>query len=192
LTTEQVQSLERMAEKSATNVMNQLDGTREMALDTFLSALGLPGIGPELATVFAGEICTMDTLIGLNGDDIERLVAIEGVGETVAYSLMTGIADRSEMLDDFNQILTITEVAKTEAPSGPLVGFSFCITGTLTRPRKEIALQTKAAGGKVVSAVSGKLDYLLAGENSGSKLEKATRLGVKVLNEAEWEAMLHP
>ena len=192
LTSEQIQGLERMAEKSANNVMVQLDTTREMALDTFLSALGLPGIGPELATAFAGEICTMDALIGLSDNDLERLVGIEGVGETVAMSLMDGISARSDMLDDFSQILTITEVAKTEAPSGPLVGLSFCITGTLTRPRKEIALQTKAAGGKVVSAVSGKLDYLLAGENAGSKLEKATRLGVKVLNEAEWEAMLQP
>ena len=192
LTTEQVQGLERMAEKSASNVISQLESTQEMALDTFLSALGLPGIGPELATAFAGEICTMDALIALGEDDLERLIAIEGVGKTVAYSLMSGIADRSEMLNDFNRILTITEVAKTEAPSGPLVGLSFCITGTLTRPRKEIALQTKAAGGKVVSAVSGKLDYLVAGENAGSKLEKATRLGVTVLNEADWEAMLQP
>ena len=192
LTSEQVQDLERMAEKSANNVISQLDATREMALDTFLSALGLPGIGPELATAFAGEICTMEALINLNEGDIERLIAIEGVGNTVAYSLMAGIADRSEMLEDFNRILTINEVAKTEAPSGPLVGLTFCITGTLTRPRKEIALQIKAAGGKVVSAVSGKLDYLVAGENAGSKLEKAKRLDVSILNEAEWEAMLQP
>ncbi len=192
LTSEQVEGLERMAEKSANNVITQLDATRELALDTFLSALGLPGIGPELATAFAGEICTMESLIGLGEDDLERLVAIEGVGQTVAYSLMAGIADRLEMLEDFNQTLTITDVAKTEAPSGPLVGLSFCITGTLTRPRKEIALRIKAAGGKVVSTVSGKLDYLVAGENAGSKLEKATRLGVTVLNEAEWEAMLQP
>ena len=192
LTSNQLQDLERMAEKSANNVMNQLDGTREMGLDTFLSALGLPGIGPELATAFAGEICTVDALLNLSEGDLERLVAIEGVGETVAQSLMDGLSDRSDMLDDFNHILTILEVAKTAAPSGPLVGLSFCITGTLTRPRKEIALKIKAAGGKVVSAVSGKLDYLVAGENSGSKLEKATRLGVKVLNESEWEAMLQP
>ncbi|MDP6906764.1 MAG: NAD-dependent DNA ligase LigA [Candidatus Thalassarchaeaceae archaeon] len=192
LNSEQIQGLERMAEKSATNVMKQLDGTRELPLNIFLSALGLPGIGPELATAFAGEICTIDALISLGEDDLERLVAIEGVGDTVAYSLMKGIAYRSEMVEDFNQILTITEVAKTKAPSGPLVGFSFCITGTLTRPRKEIALKTKMAGGKVVSAVSGKLDYLVAGENAGSKLDKARRLGVTVLNEKEWEEMLQP
>ena len=181
-----------MAEKSATNVMNQLDGTREIPLDTFLSALGLPRIGPELATSFAGEICTMANLLALTEDDQERLIAIDGVGETVVDLLMTGISDRSTILEDFNQILTITDVAKTETPSGPLTGLSFCITGTLSRPRKEIALRIKAEGGKVVSAVSGKLDFLVAGENAGSKMEKATRLGVKVLNEAEWEAMLQP
>ena len=192
LTTDQLQGLERMAEKSATNVMGQLDATREMSLDAFLGALGLPGIGPELAGAFAGEICTIDGLLSLNESDVERLVSIEGVGETVALSLISGIGARSAMVEDFGQILTITDVAKTEAPSGPLLGFTFCITGTLSRPRKEIALQTKAAGGKVVSSVSGKLDFLIAGENSGSKLDKANRLGVKVLSEAEWETMLQP
>ncbi len=189
---EQLVELERMAEKSATNVLNQLDATREMPLDVFLSALGLPGIGPELATAFAGEICTIEAMQALENSDIERLIAIEGVGETVALSLISGIQDRAEMIEDFSQILTINEVAKTEAPSGPLLGHTFCITGTLSRPRKEIALKTKAAGGKVVSSVSGKLDFLIAGENAGSKLDKATRLGVKVLNEEEWEAMLQP
>jgi DNA ligase (NAD+) len=128
----------------------------------------------------------------LSASDIERLTSIEGVGKTVALSLISGIQERLEMVEDFSQILTITEVAKTEAPSGPLMGYTFCITGTLSRPRKEIALQTKAAGGKVVSSVSGKLDYLIAGDNAGSKLEKATRLGVKILNEAAWESMLQP
>ena len=192
LNMEQLIELERMAEKSASNVISQLNGTRQMSLDTFLSALGLPGIGPELATAFAGEICTIEALQSLDESDVERLVSIEGVGETVALSLISGIQDREEMIRDFSQILTITEVAKTEVPSGPLMGYTFCITGTLSRPRKEIALQTKAAGGKVVSSVSGKLDYLIAGENAGSKLDKANRLGVKVLNEVEWESMLQP
>ena len=192
LNSEQLQSLDRMAEKSATNVMNQLNATREVALDTFLSALGLPGIGPELATAFAGEICTIESLLSLTEEDLERLVAIEGVGETVALSLMTGISDRAEMLADFSQILNITPVAKTEAPTGPLVGHTFCITGTLSRPRKEIALRIKAAGGKVVSTVSGKLDFLVAGDNAGSKLEKANRLDVTVLSEEALDSMLHP
>jgi DNA ligase (NAD+) len=125
-------------------------------------------------------------------DDVERLVAIEGVGETVALSLITGIADRRQMLEDFAVTLKITPAVKTEIPSGPLVGLTFCITGTLTRPRKEIALSIKAAGGKVVSAVSGKLDHLVTGENAGGKLDKANRLDVSVLTEAELVAMLQP
>ena len=192
LKVEEIVSLERMGEKSAANVMNQLEATRQIPLDTFLSALGLPGIGPELATAFAGVICTMENLMGLQDEDLNRLVAIEGVGETVANSLVQGIERRSEMIADFNQVLSITGVAKTEEPTGHLVGYSFCITGTLTRPRKEIALKIKAVGGKVVSAVSGKLNYLVAGENAGSKLDEATRLGVTILNEIELEAMLHP
>ena len=189
---EQLIQLDRMAEKSATNVIDQLDATREIPLNVFLSALGLPGIGPELATAFSGEICTIESMLMLDGSDIQRLTSIDGVGETVALSLISGIQDRSEMIEDFSRILNITDVARTEAPIGPLLGYSFCITGTLSRPRKEIALQTKAAGGKVVSSVSGKLDYLIAGENAGSKLEKANRLGVKVLNESEWESMIQP
>jgi DNA ligase (NAD+) len=152
----------------------------------------LPGIGPELATAFAGEICTIESLLSLTEEDLERLVAIEGVGETVALSLMTGISDRAEMLADFSQILNITPVAKTEVPTGPLVGHTFCITGTLSRPRKEIALRIKAAGGKVVSTVSGKLDFLVAGDNAGSKLEKANRLDVTVLSEQALDSMLQP
>jgi len=71
-----------------------------------------------------------------------------------------------------------------------LEGKTFCITGTLSRPRKEIALAIKASGGKVVSAVSGKLDYLVAGESAGSKLEKAQRLGVSILNESDLDTII--
>ena len=85
--------------------------------------------------------------------------------------------------------LDITEESpKQEA--GPLQGQTFCITGTLSRPRKEVALSIKAEGGKVVSSVSGKLDFLVAGESAGSKLDKANRLGVDVLTEAELTDMI--
>jgi DNA ligase (NAD+) len=85
--------------------------------------------------------------------------------------------------------LTITDVEKRKA-AGSLIGLTFCLTGTLSRPRKEVELQIKAAGGKTTTSVSGKLDYLLAGENAGSKLEKANRLEVKVVNEDELAEMI--
>ena len=69
-------------------------------------------------------------------------------------------------------------------------GLTFCITGTLSRPRKEVSLSIKSEGGKVVSSVSGNLDYLVAGDSAGSKLEKANRLGVRVVSESELDELL--
>ena len=88
------------------------------------------------------------------------------------------------------KVLKIEAEEVIEEAEGPLTGQTFCITGTLGRPRKEIALMIKAAGGKVVSTVSGKLDHLVAGNSAGSKLDKANRLSVNVLSEASLEAML--
>jgi DNA ligase (NAD+) len=114
---------------------------------------------------------------------VGELVAIEGVGATVALSLLDGIGLRAEVVSGLDEVLSITEQEAVVDETGPLTGLTFCITGTLSRPRKEVALRIKAAGGKVVTQVSGKLDHLVAGESAGSKLDKAGRLGVNVLSE---------
>ena len=120
---------------------------------------------------------------------VERLVSIDRVGETVARLLLDGISTRREAILDLYEQIEITEGG--EAPvDGPLTGSSFCITGSLSRPRKEIALSIKSEGGKIVTSVSGKLDYLVAGGSAGSKLEKANRLGVRVISEEELDEML--
>jgi len=197
-----IASLDRMAEKSAGNVIDELEASRSMTLSTFLAALGMPRIGPEIANSIAAEVGSLDTLLELvhgmdeepgqdedgkpvkHNEAISRLVAIDGVGETVARLLLEGLTVRMEIVTSLSEELDISdEVA--EISTGPLEGQSFCITGTLSRPRKEIALSIKSMGGKVVSSVSGKLDYLVAGDSAGSKLDKAERLGVKVLNETE-------
>ncbi|MDP7043659.1 MAG: NAD-dependent DNA ligase LigA [Candidatus Thalassarchaeaceae archaeon] len=200
-------TLERMAEKSANNVLAEIQRTKEMNLTLFLSALGLPGIGPELAEAVAENVCSLDKLMqlvserndecGVDENDkpnkynsaISGLIEIEGVGATVAEQLLNGLAEREDLVNKLNELLTITDVEKKEA-TGSLIGLTFCLTGSLSRPRKEVELQIKAAGGKTTTSVSGKLDYLLAGENAGSKLEKANRLGVKVLNEDELAEMI--
>ena len=187
-----LEGLERMAEKSAANVIAQLDNGKTLDLAAFLAALGLPGIGPELAGGFAQEIGSSTAMFELLADSeaaVERLVRIEGVGETVARSFLSGLEMRREMVEDLVDVLTITDVEAVEK-SGSLTGQTFCITGTLSRPRKEVALMIKAAGGKVVSTVSGKLDHLVAGESAGSKLDKANRLSVNVLSEVEVLSMI--
>ncbi|MDP6220912.1 MAG: helix-hairpin-helix domain-containing protein, partial [Candidatus Thalassarchaeaceae archaeon] len=189
---QELMALERMAEKSASNVLEELEASRSMTLSAFISALGLPRIGPEIASLICTEVSTMDDLMGMISDReraIERLVAINRIGETVADLLLSGISDREEeILDLYDQIEVIEEESKSVA--GPLVGSRFCITGSLSRPRKEIALSIKAEGGKVVASVSGNLDYLVAGESEGSKLDKANRLGVRVISESELAELL--
>ncbi len=187
-----IASLDRMAEKSAGNVIDELEASRSMTLSTFLTALGMPRIGPEIANSIATEVGSLDALLelthGMDDESISRLVAIEGVGETVANLLLEGLSVRMNIISSLSNELDISDEI-TETNSGPLEGQTFCITGTLSRPRKEIALSIKSKGGKVVSSVSGKLDYLVAGDSAGSKLDKADRLGVMVLNETELSAL---
>ena len=200
---EDIEGLERMAEKSASNVIDQLEGSRSMPLSTFIAALGLPRIGPEFATVIAIEVGSLDELLdmvskmdedpgaGLTyNQSMSRLVAIEGVGETVARLLFEGLAARSRIVAELSQELDITEESSKQE-EGHLQGQTFCITGTLSRPRKEIALMIKAEGGKIVSSVSRKLDFLVAGASAGSKLEKANRFEVNILNETQLTEMLN-
>ena len=185
-------SLDRMAEKSANNILKQLENSKPMTLSTFISALGLPRIGPEIATLICSEVETLDELIDMlshREEAVERLVKIDRIGEVVANLLLDGISNRKESIIDLHSKIAIVEESKVVS-RGMLNGETFCITGTLSRPRKEIALSIKAQGGKVVSSVSGNLDFLVSGDSSGSKMEKATRLGVKIIGEDELDELL--
>ena len=185
-------SLDRMAEKSANNLLMELENSKSMTLSTFISALGLPRIGPEIATLICSEVDTVDELIDMlsaREEAVQRLVKIDRIGEVVANLLLDGISNRKEAIIDLYSQIEIIEENKTVL-QGALRGETFCITGTLSRPRKEIALSIKAQGGKVVSSVSGNLDFLVSGESSGSKMEKATRLGVKIIGENQLDELL--
>ena len=184
--------LDRMAEKSAKNILDELRTTRKMTLIDFISALGLPRIGPEIATLVCSEMKTFEELMGMIDDRaaaIERLVSIDRIGETVAQLLLDGISDRLDSILDLYSQIEIIEGGELNS-EGPLSGSTFCITGTLTRPRKEIALSIKSEGGKVVSSVSGNLHYFVAGTSAGSKMDKARRLGVRVISETELDDLL--
>jgi DNA ligase (NAD+) len=207
LTHQDIAGLERMADRSASNVIDELEASRSMTLSTFLAALGLPRIGPEIASVIATEVGNLETLLELvekkdeeadmDADGkpnkynpvFDRLISIDRVGETVARLLLDGLDTRSTIVEELSLELDITEESPKQEV-GSLLGQTFCITGALSRPRKEVALSIKAEGGKVVSSVSGKLNYLVAGESAGSKLDKANRLGVKILSESELAEMI--
>ena len=185
-------ALERMAQKSASNVLEELNSTRSMTFSTFISALGLPRIGPEIATLVCSEVRDLEELIQMTEDRegaIRRLVSVDRVGETVATLLLDGISERKDAIMDLHDQIEIVQ-GEQSTSEGILTGSTFCITGTLSRPRKEISLSIKSQGGKVVSSVSGNLSFLVAGGSSGSKLERANRLGVRVISESELDEML--
>ena len=181
-------SLDRMGEKSAKNVLSEIGKSQSLAFSKFLSALGLPGIGPELATSISNHFGVLELLLQwvdaalLDELRLSELTSIDGVGDIVALQVRDGIQLRREMVDDLLSLLSIQQEEQI-AEEGIFDGMTFCVTGTLTEPRKSIQARIKSAGGKVVGSVSGNLSVLVAGENAGSKLAKAEKLGVQVWDE---------
>ena len=206
-------ALERVAEKSATSVLGQVAATRELTLGRFLGALGLPGIGPETAAAVAQQARTLEVLMGwveardaIVGEDDEpavddagtphklnsalrALVEVEGVGETVARQVLDGLGARAVVIADLASEVDVVEEPEA-ASGGGLEGLTFCVTGTLSLPRKQVQQAIRAAGGKVVGSVSGNLSVLVAGVGAGSKLAKAEALGVRVVDEPGLQVML--
>ena len=117
------------------------------------------------------------------GKKWRELTNIDGIGEKVAEILRNGIIKRLELIYELSEIIEIIDEEEYEV--GIFEGKSFCITGSLSKSRKEISLSIKNVGGKVVSSVSSKLDYLVVGDSAGSKLKKARELGVTIINEIE-------
>ena len=194
---DQLENLERMGEKSAVNVVNELSKTKKMPLAKFLHALGIAKIGPELAILVAQFATSFDNLMQWvvdaeepqepqeqENEALSALVEIDGIGMIVARQVRDGLASRTEMLLDLVSFIEVENQPKA-IDSGSLSGKTFCLTGSLTRPRKEVQLSIKNAGGKVVGSVSAKLDVLVAGEKAGTKLAKAESLQVLIWSEEE-------
>ena len=190
----EIENLERMGKKSAVNVLSELSKTKKMPLGKFLHALGIAKIGPELAILVAQFATSFDNLMQWVADAEEQqeqenealsdLVEIDGIGMIVARQVRDGLASRREMLLDLASLIDVEDQPKA-IDSGSLSGKTFCLTGSLTRPRKEVQLSIKNAGGKVVGSVSAKLDVLVAGEKAGTKLAKAESLQVLIWSEEE-------
>ena len=214
LTFDELMELERTGEKTANNVLHEISKSKSMILGRFLHALGLPGIGPELATSIAQKLkhssglmqwleaahaTVDDDSFGPNVSDtgkpyahnlaLRTLMEIDGVGSVVALHFRDGLHQRTEMLQDLLPLIYVQEQPLL-ASGGPFEGRTFCVTGTLSKPRKEIQQRIQEAGGRVVGSVSAKLSVLVAGEQAGSKKAKAESLGVTVWNEADLLAEL--
>jgi DNA ligase (NAD+) len=183
--------LERMGEKSADNLVASLEKARATSLPRFLIALGIQDVGEGVAELLARHFGDLDPILAATQEELE---AIEGIGPTIAESLVRFFADERNA----TEVARLRELGvrweKTEPrPSGQgkLSGKTFVLTGTLTGTTRAAAKsRIQEAGGKVTSTVSKKTDYVVAGADPGSKLAKAQELKVEVLDEAGLAALL--
>ena len=190
LTVEDIAGLERMAEKSAGNLVSALEKSKDTTLARFIYALGIREVGEATAQVLSQSFGELESLMQA---DVDALLAVRDVGPVVAQHIV-GFFAEAHNGDVIRKLLAAgvhwPVVEQPQPQEQPLAGKTFVITGTLSMPRSDLKARLQAAGAKVAGSVSKKTDYVVAGENAGSKLDKAGELGVAVLTEAECLAML--
>jgi DNA ligase (NAD+) len=184
-------ALDRMAEKSARNLLDALDTSKQTTLARFLYALGIRHVGESTAKDLARHFGTLDAVIGASA---EQLLQVPDVGPVVAESIRTFFAQPHNR-EVVEQVRAVGVAWPDGAPAPvallPLAGQTFVLTGTLpTLGREEARQLLEAAGAKVAGSVSKKTSYVVAGEEAGSKLDKARELGVPVIDEAGMRALL--
>ncbi len=189
LTEEQLADLERMGKKSARNAVRAIAASRERGLERLLYALGIRQVGQKAGAVLASHFKTFDALAAASE---EELTAIGDMGAvTAAYIREWLDSPQSRHLMGRLREAGVSMEAARQSAGEQLKGLSFVLTGALERfTRDEAAALIESLGGKASSAVSKKTAYVVAGENAGSKLRKAAELGIPVLTEEEFAAML--
>ena len=189
LTVEDFLKLDLIAEKSAQNLFNEIQASTTPQLNKFINALGIRHVGKETSTLISNKFLTLDNIRNASFEDI---VEIDGVGSKIAYSLVEFFADDNniKLLDELRGYGVIPKDVKNNKVSDIFRDKTFVITGTLSDTRDVFAEIIKQNGGKVSSSVSKKTTYVLAGENAGSKYDKAQSLGVKIINENEFKGLL--
>ncbi len=186
-------ALERMADKSAQNVLAALEKSKQTTFPRFLFALGIRHVGEATAKELARHFGTLDALMDAS---VEQLVQVNDVGPVVAEAIHTFFAQphNREVVEQLRSCgVTWEEGAPAERATLPLAGKTVVLTGTLPTLSRDAAKDMlEAAGAKVAGSVSKKTHYVVAGEEAGSKLAKALELGVPVLDEAGMLALLAP
>ncbi|MFP4615513.1 MAG: NAD-dependent DNA ligase LigA [Thiohalorhabdus sp.] len=190
LTVEDLQGLDRMAEKSATNLVNAIDASRHTTLARFVYALGILLVGEATAQSLASHFGTLDALLAADEAELQR---VPDVGPAVAGSIVTFLRQphNQEVIAGLRRELRIEEGEASPAEGPDLSGLRLVLTGSLERrTRDEARAALEARGARVTGSVSAKTDYVVAGADPGSKRDKAEELGVRILDEEGLERLL--
>lgn len=183
-------ALERWGERKADKLISEIEKSRTPALAKFIYGLGIRNVGETVAGLIAGEVGSIDGLLSATE---EQLNAIEGIGPVIAESVVKFIGDEhnAALIRELQKHIKPQEVKKLAPGEGKFAGMTFVFTGALTKFTREDAEQmVRDRGGKASGSVSKKTSYVVAGEKAGSKLKKATDLGVKVITEDDFSELL--
>lgn len=188
LSAEQLAGLERSGDKKAANILAELAESRTKELWRLINALGMPHVGERGAQALARAFGSLEALLSASP---EAIAAVPGMGETIAQSVHGSLADPTMrgLLARLREA-GFTPQGAQETRGEQLAGLSFVLTGSLSRPREEVKARLERAGARVTGSVTKKTSFLVAGEEAGSKLDRARELGVSVLDEAGLEALL--
>ncbi len=191
LSKDSIANLERMADKSAQKLIDAIEKSKSTTLAKFLYSLGITHVGETTAQALANEFADLGVLMVA---DLEKLQAVDDVGPVVSHSVANFFKE-SHNIEVIKKLIEsgvhwprIEKVPVSE--DHEFYNKSFVITGTLSKPREVYSALIKRAGGKVTSSVSRNTDYVLAGENPGSKLDKAMNLGTEILDEDRFHQLL--
>jgi DNA ligase (NAD+) len=192
LTVEQILPLERMAQKSAENLINGVQKSKEVPFERVLYAIGIRYVGETVAKKLAQHFQNIDRLMQA---ELESLNSIHEIGDKIAIQVSNFFKDEINLRIVEKLKLRGLQMAIVEEigviRTSKLAGKSFLVSGVFSRSRDEIKKQIEHNGGRNVSAVSAKLDYLLAGDKMGpEKLKKANELNITIIDEAAFEELL--
>ncbi|MGK7880976.1 MAG: NAD-dependent DNA ligase LigA [Crocosphaera sp.] len=191
LTPEEIANLERMGSKSADNLIKAIEGSKQQSFSRVLYGLGIRYVGSVTASLLVDNFTNIDQLSQASFSDLS---SVYGVGEEIAQSIIDwfSIEKNCDLIQQLKKVglqleTTQSKIATVDSSLTPFAGKTFVITGTLpTLKRNDAKALIMKAGGKVTSSVSKKTDYLLLGENPGSKLNQAEKLGIDKLSEGEF------
>ncbi len=175
--------LERQGEKSAQNLIDNIEKSKKTTLNRFIYALGIRFVGEQTAKLLVDYFGTLENILSATQDD---LLSVDGIGDKMAVSLVEAFCQKSfkkEIENLLDQGIKFEQIKKT----GALKNLSFVITGTLPKGREEVKAMIESAGGNVLSSISKKVSYLLAGDEAGSKLDNAKKNKVPII---DWDQFI--
>ena len=189
---DQILSMERMAEKSATNIIESIQKSKSRPLSRLINALGIRFVGKETADILSQNFHSIDVL---KTASLKELANINGIGDKIAQSITNYFEnpESTRMIQKLKEygVKTEEDVSETEGEK-PLAGYTFVLTGTLSSmDRNDAGDIIKSLGGKITSSVSKNTSFVIVGENPGSKYDKALKNNVKILNEEEFIQLIN-